>query len=285
MHDPLNRRQVLERLDAERRSLAREGESVERLPYVTRVRRTDRIGHGIAYSALTEANADAVIAEQVAYYRGVNAAMEWKVFGHDVPHDLVARLRRHGLVIGPREAVMVFDLRSGPDWLAGAPAGAAERPVRRVETKDQLALFRGAAEDIFKKNYELTAGDIARALESRSTEHLAYVAMEHGQAVSIGRLYTHRDSAFGGLYGGGTRASHRGRGWYRSVVAARARDALALGAKYLMVDALPTSRPILERLGFQHLTDTWPCELKSQVTPAPPWGLSPSTKPARWAFP
>jgi len=34
----------------------------------------------------------------------------------------------------------------------------------------------------------------------------------------------------------------------------------ASGAKYLLVDALPTSRPILERLGFQHLTDTWACE-------------------------
>jgi hypothetical protein len=43
-------------------------------------------------------------------------------------------------------------------------------------------------------------------------------------------------------------------------VAARARDARAFGARYLIVDALPTSRPILERLGFQWLTDTWPCE-------------------------
>jgi hypothetical protein len=30
----------------------------------------------------------------------------------------------------------------------------------------------------------------------------------------------------------------------------------------LLVDALPTSRPILEKLGFVRLTDTWPCTLK-----------------------
>ena len=48
------------------------------------------------------------------------------------------------------------------------------------------------------------------------------------------------------------------------MVAARARDAVRLGAEYLIVDALPTSRPILERLGFVHLTDTWPCTLRRQ---------------------
>ncbi|MDB5295009.1 MAG: acetyltransferase, partial [Phycisphaerales bacterium] len=75
-----------------------------------------------------------------------------------------------------------------------------------------------------------------------------------------GRLYTHPASAFAGLYGGGVRPAYRGRGFYRAVVAARARDAVAAGARYLQVDALPTSRPILERMGFAKVTETWPCE-------------------------
>ena len=85
------------------------------------------------------------------------------------------------------------------------------------------------------------------------------LAWHGGRAVSVGRLETHPDGMFAGLYGGGTLASHRGRGFYRAMVAARARDAIELGARYLMVDALPTSRPILERLGFVRLTDSWPC--------------------------
>ena len=228
------------------------------LPHVTRVRRIDRAGHDISFSSLTEAIADAVIAEQVAHYRAARAEVEWKVYGHDSPGDLIDRLARHGFVVGPREAVMVLDLNSRPAWVDDPSI----HPVVRVGTVAQVGLFRAAAEDIFKKDYQLTAGDVTRALEIGSTEHLAYIAMDGDSAVSIGRLYTHRDSAFGGLYGGGTRATHRGHGWYRAVVAARARDAVTLGAKYLIVDALPTSRPILERLGFQHLTDTWPCELK-----------------------
>ena len=51
-------------------------------------------------------------------------------------------------------------------------------------------------------------------------------------------------------------------GLYRATVAARALDAINSGARYLIVDALPTSRPILERLGFVCLTYTWPCTLK-----------------------
>jgi hypothetical protein len=258
MSTPLDHAAILHRLDAERRSLAREGESLEVLPRITRVRWTGREGHSITYSSLSAANADAVIAEQVAYYRAIHAEIEWKVYGHDVPGDLMTRLANHGFVIGPRETVMVLDLHSRPAWARITPA----HPVERIATAAQLALFRHAAEEIFNKDYELTEGDITRALESGSTEHLAYICMDHGQAVSIGRLYTHRDSAFGGLYGGGSRTTHRGHGWYRAVVAARAQDALALGARYLIVDALPTSRPILERLEFERLTDTWPCELK-----------------------
>jgi hypothetical protein len=92
-----------------------------------------------------------------------------------------------------------------------------------------------------------------------------YIAYADDQPVSIGRLYTHPDSIFGGLYGGGTLAAFRGRGFYRALVAARARDAIAAGAAYLIVDALPTSRPILQKLGFQWLTDTWPCEWRASA--------------------
>jgi hypothetical protein len=92
-----------------------------------------------------------------------------------------------------------------------------------------------------------------------SRQQIGYLAREDGRAVSVGRLETHPDSEFAGLYGGGTLATHRGRGFYRAMVAARARDAIQLGARYLSVDALPTSRPILERLGFVHVTDSWPC--------------------------
>ncbi|MDB5174650.1 MAG: acetyltransferase [Phycisphaerales bacterium] len=246
---------ILHRLDAERRSLTRDGEVLEILPNVTRVRSADGSHHHIAFSSLAPETADAAVAAQIAHYRALNVEVEWKAYAHDTPPDLLDRLSRQGFEIGPLEAVLVLDLQSPPAWMNERPAVS----VLRIARPEEIILFRTAAEIIFGKNYEFTSNELAEALRVGSTQHLAYVAMDGDTPVSIGRLYTHPDSAFGGLYGGGTLPTHRGRGLYRAMVAARAQDAVRLGARYLVVDALPTSRPILQRLGFLRLTDTWPC--------------------------
>jgi hypothetical protein len=248
-HDAIKRR-----LDQERRCLVRTGETVECQRELTRVQR-GAVLHEIAFSSLTSANVDAIIAEQVDYHRRLGATVEWKVYAHDQPADLRERLVEHGFTIGPPEAVMVLDLEHPPGWINEDHPHA----VARVTSEQQLALFRDAAEEIFGKDYEFTTSELQQAMDAGSTDHVGYIAIDAGRAVSIGRLYTHRDSHFGGLYGGGTRPSHRGRGFYRALVAARARDAMKLGARYLIVDALPTSRPILSSLGFTQISETWPC--------------------------
>jgi hypothetical protein len=267
--------EVRSRLDAERRTLARDGEVADVRPQVTRLRGADGSLHGVAWSGLTAATADAAIAAEVEHHRRLGVAFEWKAYAHDGPPDLVDRLRRHGFDVGPCEAVMVYDLADQPAWVRdGAPAGPDRPPFRwrvvRIDRPERIADFRRVAEEVFGKDYGLTAGHLAAALAAGSTQHLGYVAYAGGnddapgpaagEPAGIGRLYTHPRSHFAGLYGGGTRAAFRGRGVYRATVAARARDAIELGARYLLVDALPTSRPILERMGFTQLTETWPCE-------------------------
>ena|SRR5581483_2098807 len=251
-------RALRQRLDAERRGLARRGEVVEILPLLTRIRR-DTLQE-ISFSQLTPTDADSAIAEQIQHYRRLEAAVEWKVYAHDTPVDLLQRLAAQGFTIGPAEAVLVLDLGDPPSWVFDEGA-----PVVRVRTERHVSMFRDAAEEIFGKDYGWTAGQLREGIAAGSNEHLGYVAVEGERAVSIGRLYTHPDSHFGGLYGGGTRASHRGRGFYRAVVAARARDAIELGACSLIIDALPTSQPILRRLGFAQLSETWPCTWKPEV--------------------
>ncbi len=71
--------------------------------------------------------------------------------------------------------------------------------------------------------------------------------------MASGGLQLPRGRAFAGLYSGGTVPDYRGRGAYRALVAARAAEALRRGYRYLTVDARETSRPILQRLGFQAL--------------------------------
>src|SRR5205814_6796473 len=76
--------------------------------------------------------------------------------------------------------------------------------------------------DVCSSDLGFTADELLRAIETGSTQHRAYMAMDGDAAVSIGRLYTHPQSQFGGLYGGGTRATHRSRGLYRAVEIGRA---------------------------------------------------------------
>ena len=228
------------------------------LPRVTRWRSGDGSHHAVIFSSLDEDCADVVIDEQIAHYRELASEFEWKLYAHDKPDDLLSRLRRRGFEIGPREAFMVFDLSNRAEWIHDS----VDPAVIRVEREDQIADYRRVAEAVFDKDYAFTYGELAEAIRAGSTDHVGYIAYDGREPVSVGRLYTHPQSWFAGLYGGGTLSSHRGKGFYRAVVAARARDAIAAGSKYLTVDALPTSRPILERMGFQWLTDTWPCVWK-----------------------
>jgi len=246
---------LLGRLDVERQSIAPFGYSIEQLPYVTRSCSADGSCHVIFWSALSADNADDMIDAQVDHYRSLQAEFEWKVYAHDQPADLRERLAAHGFQIGQLETVLVLDLSTGADWI-DQPASV---PIIRVENDEQVALFARGAADVFGKDFSFTANQLRAAMAAGSTQHIGYVALDGQAPVSVGRLYTNPQSIFGGLYGGGTVPTHRGRGIYRAMVAARARDARKLGAKWLIVDALPTSRPILERLGFVRLTDTWPC--------------------------
>ncbi len=244
---------IRQRLDEERRYLARDGETVQALPYLTRVISGSR--WMVSWSSLDEARADELISHEIEQYRAANVAFEWKLYGHDRPPDLLSRLQRQGLIAGAPEAVLVYDLAAGPP-----PGISDDCTVRRVTSLDQIEHYRRVAEEALGKEYGLTCGELADAITRGSTQHLGYMAYLGTEPVSVGRLYTHPLSVFGGLYGGTTRARFRRRGFYRALVAARAVDAIELGARYLLVDALPTSRPILERLGFRYLADTIPCE-------------------------
>ena len=251
----MDRDQVLRVLDAERQGIAHAGALLDVRPAVTRIRAADGSHHRVVFSSLRAENADAIIDEEVAHYRQLGVVFEWKAYAHDAPPDLLARLERRGFEIGEREAVMVYDLTHAATWI-DAPAPA----VVRVDCSDRLDDYRRVAERVFGKDYAFTTNELAAALATGSPRHRGYVAYVADGPASIGRLYTNSGSVFGGLCGGGTLPACRGLGLYRAVVAARARDARAAGARYLLADALPTSQPILERLGFERVTDTWPCE-------------------------
>jgi GNAT superfamily N-acetyltransferase len=143
-------------------------------------------------------------------------------------------------------------------WLALDASAAAqlERPpivdVRQVRTEDELAGYAGVLRKAFGED-DWTTDDfyLPRLHDPTLVLLVAYV---DGEPAATGRLETPKETLFAVLGDGGVVPQHRGTGLYRAIVADRAAEAVRRGARYLLVNAFQTSRPILERLGFEPLT-------------------------------
>jgi GNAT superfamily N-acetyltransferase len=248
---------VLALFDREMREGARPdgpGSQVERAGAVVRHVGPAHGWNGVVRSALGDADADAAIAEQIAYFTGIGREFEWKLYGHDLPADLGQRLVAAGFTSGPAETLMVAEV-------AGLTLGT-EPPegVRIVRVTDRAGV--GLMADAHAKAFDTDASRFHRYLLDRLTAApdsvVAVVALAGDEPVSAARMELVPGTSFAGLWGGGTVRHWRGRGVYRALVAHRARIAADLGYRYLQVDASGLSRPILERLGFTPLTTTTP---------------------------
>jgi GNAT superfamily N-acetyltransferase len=189
--------------------------------------------------------APGIAAREAAFFGGQE--LEWKVYSHDRPPGLEAVLAAAGFQPEETETFLAFDLR-GDGAGAEPPAGVEVREV--IDEKGVADVVR-VSEAAFGRDepwrFEQLAGRLGHPNQA------LFVAYEDGQPVSSGRLELAPGRAFAGLYGGGTVPERRGRGVYRALVAARAAEARRRGVRYLTVDARETSRPILQRLGFEPL--------------------------------
>jgi GNAT superfamily N-acetyltransferase len=209
---------------------------------------------GVLWSRLDESTADAAVTKLVARLLEFDGHAEWKLYGHDRPDDLAERLVAAGLEPQDEEAVVVAEL-SELDLDAPPPAGVEVRAVRDDET---VAVWVDVNELAFGESYGHVGRVLLRALEHELPRDLGVIAYAGDEPVSTGRIEFNERSEFASLWGGGTLPEWRGRGIYRATVLERARLAHERGYRFLQVDALPTSRPILERLGFVQLTTTRP---------------------------
>jgi GNAT superfamily N-acetyltransferase len=222
-----------------------------------RVERDERstlyVGDGwsaVLWTDLDETNADAEIARLVGRLRELPGHVEWKLYSHDRPADLPQRLAAAGLVPDDEEALVVAEVAAVPT--------ETEVDVRVATTPELIDVFVALNERAFGTGHAGVGRELKRALERDEPSMLAVVCFVDGEPASGARIDFVEGSPFAGLYGGATLPEYRGRGLYRATVAKRAELALARGYRYLQVDALPTSRPILERLGFVQLTTTTP---------------------------
>jgi GNAT superfamily N-acetyltransferase len=206
----------------------------------------------VIYSRLTEATADEAIALEKSRTLPPGAKLEWKLYSHDPPRDLAARLRDAGFEAEDCETLVMFDLTTELESTA-PPEGIA---IRRVSDRAGLADVVAVGVRAFGQDFSAMNDEFLARVEHGTV--LFYVAYGAGEPVSSARLEMPRSGEFAGLFGGGTVPEHRGRGIYRALVGARARDARERGYRYLTVDAADTSLPILRRMGFVPLATVTP---------------------------
>jgi len=198
---------------------------------------------------------DALIARQIAYFAERRTGFEWKLHGHDLPVDLPDRLRAAGFVPEDQETVVIAPIDRLP-LESPAPAGVV---VRELEERDDYGRIADLEAAVWgEKDTRAWIDSLAEERDADPAGVAIFLALAGDVAVSAGWIRFPTRTEFGTLWGGSTLAEWRGRGIYRSLVAARAKLAAARGCRYLEVDASDDSRPILVRLGFIPVTTTTP---------------------------
>ena len=206
---------------------------------------------------LAGAAVDAAIAAQSQHFASLGLDCEWKLYSHDGPADLPARLLAAGFAAGDPETLMVAPVH-GLEDAGRLPEGITLRSVADAADREGAELMAEVHQQAFGSDGARFRERMLAQLAADPDSVVAVVAMAGDRPVSSARMEFVPGTDFAGLWGGGTVAEWRGRGIYRALIAHRARIAAARGYQYLQVDASDESRPILQRLGFSTLGTTTP---------------------------
>ncbi|WP_433584302.1 GNAT family N-acetyltransferase [Microbacterium hydrocarbonoxydans] len=181
-------------------------------------------------------------------------SVEWKARGHDVAPGLHEALVSRGFMPEEPESIMI-----GEATLLAQTVDLPDGVEIRLATTDEEVLaageMQGAAFD--DPDWRSRAEALIERLRRDEGAEL-WIAVAEGAVICAGRLEAVAGTEFGGLWGGATEPSWRGRGIYRALTAERARSAMARGIRYLQSDSTEFSRPILERAGLLKVSTTTP---------------------------
>lgn len=218
------------------------------------------IDHMISHARLSAETADATIAAVVAGAQRGGHGVQWNVYGHDEPGDLVDRLERAGFSVQARETVMVLPA-AAPSPEAGHHGGTGRRDgppldlvVHRVVREDDLDEFVRVQEEVWGPKWTPWVRRwFAASLAGDADPVGVFVVRAGGVPAGAAWVSLPRGRSFASLFGGTVREAFRGLGVYRALVSARAGAAREAGLPWLVADANASSAPRLLRMGFAPL--------------------------------
>ncbi len=199
---------------------------------------------------VTGAALDRLIARQRDYFQARGQGVEWKLRAHDLPAELPERLVAAGFVPG-EPATVLLGLAAEVAAEPVLPDGVVLRRVSAAEDLRRIAELQTAALGV---DCSWVAADLA-AQVSAYPDQITILVAEAGEQLACAALAVFEPGTdFVALLGGATLPQWRGRGLYRAMTAALAREAVARGFRLLHVDASADSAPILRRCGFHEIT-------------------------------
>ncbi|WP_431945406.1 GNAT family N-acetyltransferase [Actinacidiphila sp. bgisy167] len=167
----------------------------------------------------------------------------------DADPALLELAARYGRTSSSTIPLLVWDADLLPSLPTSLPHGATVREVPGNEYEVYASALASGFDmpkeiaDIFALPALLDAPDMT-----------AFILELNGEAVATGFNVVAGDQV--GLYNGSVPPPHRRNGYYRALVAARLRHAVASGARHAFTQNTPMSRPLYESLGFRH-AETW----------------------------
>ena len=163
----------------------------------------------------------------------------------EVDPELLDLATRYGKTSAEASPLLRWDAELLPTLPAEVPRGATVRKVSGAECDmfaDAMAAGFGApraAVDALAQPALLDAPDVT-----------AFVLEANGEGVATGHNIRVGDHVV--MFGGSVPARYRRNGYYRALVAARLRDAVADGVRYAVSENSPMSRPLFESFGSRH---------------------------------
>ena len=199
---------------------------------------------------VTGTELDRLIARQRDYFQARGEGVEWKLRADDLPEDLSERLVAAGFVPGEPAAVLL----GLAEEVAAEPVLPDGVALRQVSEAEDLRRFADHQTEVTGTDCSWVADDLRARVSADPGQITILVAEADGRFLCTAIAVFDQGTEFVALLGGATLPEWRGRGLYRAMIAARAREAVARGFRLLHVDASPASAPILRRCGFHQIT-------------------------------
>jgi hypothetical protein len=214
---------------------------------------------GVCWSKLDGLDVDEVIAAEIRRFADCPVEWEWKHYSYDGPRELPERLIAAGFEEGELETVLVAEL----DALALDPELPPGVQLQLISDAEGVSALVRMLDEVFGSGIPGMAEAMLAGITAEPRRTLALAAVHEGRPIAGGRVEFEPGSDFVGLWGGATVPEWRSRGIFTALVARATALSAKLGYRYVDLDAAPTSRPILEGLGFVELAKTTPYTYRS----------------------